>query len=507
MKKSFKLSAILIMVLLMFTFKDVSAQSHTNPRVAFPIELNQDYTRYLTKENYRNNYYVEFDVPTSGIVSLTVSRPTDSSGTEVGLSLEMVNQEFITVLDVDSSDYNPLKENVTYSIGLPEGKYSLNMKLRGYVISGLIPFEYRVAFEATEYAEKEPNQGITTATNLTINNVYQGFYNDREDYYRINSQNNRVVSFLLDRDSYLSYENENISRIETIDANGVKDDLWFGSSLTTWKMTADGKYFSTDLKLEKGDNYIIFGRGLDKENGYSFKIINNQTGWVKESDKWYFYDDSSILHKGWLNLSGKWYYLDDRTGIMQSGWSKANTYDDWYLLNSSGVMQIGWQKVGNSWYFMNNNGTMKKGWMKQSGKWYLLDKNTGAMKKGWSQENPYTWADWYYMNSSGQMQTGWNKVGKHWYYMDSSGKMQTDFLKLGSKKYYLASKTGAMQTDWFKDTNYWYYANGSGIIKTGWFKQKGYWYYLDPNSNGTMETGWTYIDGKQYTFDSKGRLQ
>lgn len=490
---------------MMLSFEDVSAQSHTNPRTALPINLNQNYTRFLTRDNYRNNFYTEISVPKNGFITYSVSRPTDSAGVEVDFYIEIHNLQGVKVMDINTSSYNPVKEEFIYSIGLEKGTYYINTKIRGSVVSGSIPYDYKVAFTATDFAEKEPNQGISTATEVSVGKAYRGFYNDREDYYRVNSETTRVVSFLVDRSTYEDFENQGYTYITIIDASGKEKNLWIGSSLSYWKITEDGEYFSTDFTLGKGNNYIVFPQGEDKENGYTFMIQNNKTGWVQESGNWYFYDNSSILQKGWLNQTGKWYYLDEWTGVMQTGWSKAGTYDDWYFMNGSGVMQTGWQKLGNSWYFMNSSGSMKTGWHSQAGKWYLLDRDSGVMQTGWSRLNQ--WGDWYYMNGSGVMQTGWQKIGNLWYFMDSTGVMQSNFLQQGRNKYYLSTSSGAMQIGWFKNYNSWHYSNSSGLVQTGWLRQNGHWYYLNPSWDGEMQTGWTYIDGKEYTFDSSGRLQ
>ena len=57
----------------------------------------------------------------------------------------------------------------------------------------------------------------------------------------------------------------------------------------------------------------------------------------------------------------------------------------------------------------------------------------------------------------------------------------------------------------FNGLNYWYYFTENGIMQTGWLTWKGNQYYLYPISDGWMGrmlTGWQFIDGKWYNFET-----
>ena len=117
------------------------------------------------------------------------------------------------------------------------------------------------------------------------------------------------------------------------------------------------------------------------------------------------------------------------------------------------------------WHLYDHNGKMLTGWQYVKGKWYYLDKN-GIMLTGWVKDNV-----WYLLGNDGAMLTGWQKVKDKWYYL--------------TPKNDGTHKTGEM----------W----------TGWLKDNGKWYYLDPK-DGYMYVGTHIIDGKTYTFNSKGEL-
>ena len=173
-----------------------------------------------------------------------------------------------------------------------------------------------------------------------------------------------------------------------------------------------------------------------------------QSGWVQEENrKWFFYENGA-KKTGWLALNGKWYYLDP---------------------NEGGAMKIGWAQVEGKWFYLNPNegGAMKTGWEKVEGKWYYLDPTTdGSMKTGWVQVE----GKWYYLNANegGAAKIGWEKVGDKWYYLDG---------------------------------------NDGGAMKTGWFQENDKWYYFDGNNGGAMVTGQATIDRKTYVFGNNGQLQ
>ncbi|MED1620190.1 nucleoside triphosphate hydrolase, partial [Bacillus pseudomycoides] len=44
-----------------------------------------------------------------------------------------------------------------------------------------------------------------------------------------------------------------------------------------------------------------------------------QSGWVKDGETWYFYDQKGMKKTGWLQDGGKWYYFD-ASGKMKMGY-------------------------------------------------------------------------------------------------------------------------------------------------------------------------------------------
>ena len=83
------------------------------------------------------------------------------------------------------------------------------------------------------------------------------------------------------------------------------------------------------------------------------------------------------------------------------------------------------------------------------------------------------------------MVTGWKTIGnKKDYFMPEDGKAARGWMEIGGKRYYFWMSSAQMSVGW----------NILGNDK----------YYHD--ANGVMQTGTITIDGKQYTFDTNGKL-
>lgn len=97
----------------------------------------------------------------------------------------------------------------------------------------------------------------------------------------------------------------------------------------------------------------------------------------------------------------------------------------------------------------------------------------------------------------------WKKdVSGSWKWLEGST-TQTGW-KWISGKWYSFDSQGIMTTGWLKEGNTWYYLEQNGAMETGWLFYNGTWYYL--RSNGAMATGWQKIDGVWYYFKEWGGM-
>ena len=107
---------------------------------------------------------------------------------------------------------------------------------------------------------------------------------------------------------------------------------------------------------------------------------------------------------------------------------------------------------------------------------------------------------------------GWVQTDGNWKYTDSQGNYVTNrWEQSGGKYYYLGSDGNMVTNAWVDDL---YYVGADGVMVTNsWLKMNTAadgkevgWYYL--TSSGKMKTdGWETINGREYAFDSDGRMR
>lgn len=131
-----------------------------------------------------------------------------------------------------------------------------------------------------------------------------------------------------------------------------------------------------------------YGPGYGPSGGPTYK----RTGWQKEDNTWYFYNNDGTRLTGWLLNGGYWYYLSPSNGAMQKGWFQAGD-GRWYYLSTNSSTGV-------------PEGAMRKGWFQDyNGCWYYLyTQATNGIKEG-------------------QMITGQWNIGGSDYYFYSNGVM------------------------------------------------------------------------------------
>lgn len=131
-----------------------------------------------------------------------------------------------------------------------------------------------------------------------------------------------------------------------------------------------------------------------------------------------------------------------------------------------------------------------------AGKWELADGN------------------WKFYNEKHEAYKGWVNTASGWYYLDpSTGVMATKWQKINGVDYYFDTSedgaAGKMHTGWYRTPDgKWYFFNNTagdsscGGMLTGWQWIDGYCYYFD-TSSGDMFAGKTTPDG--YKTNESGR--
>lgn len=121
----------------------------------------------------------------------------------------------------------------------------------------------------------------------------------------------------------------------------------------------------------------VFGVEADNRSlstvEHSVITYNQQRGWHKINNQWYFRNSDGKERTGWMKENDVWYYFDTN-GTMQTGWLE-DTDGNWYYLNDNGRMEIGWfQDSSGAWYYLGSSGRMESNtWIYYKGKWYYID--------------------------------------------------------------------------------------------------------------------------------------
>ncbi len=340
-------------------------------------------------------------------------------------------------------------------------------------------------------------------------------------------------------DQSLLTSEEGLKKLGVADATGIAEYLGLtkgSGGFTGWKNEGGKQYYYRNGKP-------VTGKHLIGQQTYYFDSKGvMQTGWqTVDGKRCYFYSSGSMVTgtavingttytfeadgglTGWLLENKKYYYY--KGGVKKTGWQYIG--EQWYYFNGNGEMQTGLQTIGGQKYYFYPSGNMVTGWVTLSGKkYYFYSSGSAAVGKvtingttyefdnegvlkgqvrsdGWHQEKGI-----YYYYKSGKALTGLHMIGGQKYYFNSKGEMQTGWQIISGKKYYFypsgSAVTGKITIN---GTVYEFDQGGAlkGEIKAdGWHKENGKSYYY---KNGKAQTGWQYIKGKYYYFNSKGEMQ
>lgn len=243
------------------------------------------------------------------------------------------------------------------------------------------------------------------------------------------------------------------------------------------------KYYLIDDVVQSGwakiGSWTVY---LDPNNGYKFA-----TGAVEIEGTVYNFDSNGILtgvRTGMFVENGKKYLADDR-GKFYSGWIDLTS--SWRLYfdpNDGNAAATGVRKVDGKYYCFNNDGILLKNTMSiVNGKKYFADKD-GVLYSGWC-DLTSTWRLYFDPENECAAATGFYKINSDLYYFNNDG---------------ILTRGGTPVIDGKK-----YIINSDGKIAMGWKSLTSSWtFYCNPDDNGAVYTGWNFIDGKKYYFDSNG---
>ena len=180
-------------------------------------------------------------------------------------------------------------------------------------------------------------------------------------------------------------------------------------------------------------------------------------------------------------MNGSWYYYIDGYKTM-SDW--VTDKSGRYYVDAEGKMLAGLQTVEENTYYFNE---------KHRGTY-------GAVTTGWV----YLDGAYYYFDTDGPMVVSdWRYDGSHRFYLGEDGKMYAGLQTVGDAVYYFNEKHsgtyGAVTTGWVYLDGYYYFFESDGAMAANtWKKDSSGSYYL--GEDGRMLTGWQTVDGASYYF-------
>ena len=254
-------------------------------------------------------------------------------------------------------------------------------------------------------------------------------------------------------------------------------------------------------------------------------------GWKESGSKVYYYSSGKTL-KGYQKISGFHYYFS-KQGVLKTGWVKTKEGIRYFRTDGelgklgrqfTGIHKIESRKFGND----KKTGLLLTGFQEVDGKYYYFKPSgkTGSIGRAYyncwvkiKKKKRYfgsdcvmvtnAWVkDTYYVGEDGTiLKDTYTPDG---YQVDKNGKKTGKKIggwtkKKGKWYYYSLRKGEYLKKTWIKVNGNKYYVDKNGVRVTGFVTIGEYKYYLDPET-GAVTTGVVTIKGKDYYFQSDGRL-
>jgi glucan-binding YG repeat protein len=313
-------------------------------------------------------------------------------------------------------------------------------------------------------------------------------------------------------------------KIRQLDDYGSYRDRWCyllksGTVMTGWHEVEGRTYYfeeDTGLLYPSEDECQTWVDYCPKSvNGriYIFRkdgsLLTGKAGWIECTEQWQRWDYYETYWSG---------YTIDENGAVQPGWTRtraggwSHDYELYQYLDSSLEPVTGWKLIKGKKYYFDENGNMVCNCAKRiNGANYLFDCD-GVLVEGkigfykltvkrWSAfKGMQTSYEWYYFGDKEELATGWQKDNGKWYWFNDDPYSSDDENSYGR----MAGLNGGLCK---AGDGVYCFEKGGALVqgKKGWQKlADGSWFYL--NSDGSVCTGFTEIDGKTYYFNSSGIL-
>lgn len=238
-KKILSLLLAIVMILSCFAALGVSASAaEAGTTVSNPIVLREGvmHTKYWTSDNDDLACYNKIVVPARGYITFAINKPYDDEGEAGSFKLFLYSSNGKVMWN--GTTYGLVDSFIdTYvmKIGVAAGTYYLNIDPSFYLYRDSAPIKtfYKYKFTKTNNWEIEPNNAANTATQMSLNTVYNGVYCEEtydtsyQDWFKVNLVRGRSYKFCIG-----NYEELHSGTLiaDVYDPNNDETDIFYNLS-------------------------------------------------------------------------------------------------------------------------------------------------------------------------------------------------------------------------------------------------------------------------------------
>ena len=353
--------------------------------------------------------------------------------------------------------------------------------------------------ESTEQSTQESAQETETESNAELEEVVDSEklteeVTEESTEAGYEAENSDIAPLAAMADGWQLDEDGNYSYIK--DGELVKDCV----------MQINGVYYGFDAY---GTMYA--GRPFQYEYRGEYRAKADGSLYVSEwyqdnKGKWYYYDEEgvSVRYKE-KNIDGKIYYFT--IGLSSNILYYANGKE--YLADQNGerVQTKGWYQQNGGWYYVKEDGSLYKGILNDGGYTYQLNP---VMLVSQPISIEYKSGDAYTIDENGHVSAcadGFYEYDSYGYYVRDGKIVKNEWKYSDGKWYYFGGQGIMVQSGSGQiDGKYYYLDSDGAMVTNGWnYGISGEWHYAYPS--GELAVGDTWINGKEYHFNSSGTLQ
>ena len=363
----------------------------------------------------------------------TIYQVTDNGGLtttkEISVVVEKDHDPEITLLDKQvllNQSFNP--KTIIKIQDKEDGIITNNVEVIENTVNPKTLGTYKVTYKITDSG----NNIITKSFDIQVVKNKDGWktINNKKYYY----ENDQLVKGFKTISNKLYYFDNNgvlqINKFTTINDNKyyINTD---GTLYTGWKTIDKKKYY-----FDKKDGHAIKGYATIDGKVYYFYFGNStlRTGFQKANDKIYYSDSNGVVAKGWKTINKKKYYFNTKYPYEATKGYKTIDNKVYYFYYSTGILRTGFQKANDKIYYSDSNGVVAKGWKTiNKKKYYFNTKYPYEAYKGYKTIDNKLY---YFYYGTGVLRTGWQIVNNNRLYSDSNGVVAKGWKKIGNYTYY-----------------------------------------------------------------------